>query len=373
MTVSLSLREMDLRTAVPFGISRWTHSTFENYVVTLCAPDDVSGSGEAAPNRRYGESRASGLALLERLAPEIADLEGPAAVEAFCDELAFSAEAAALAGEAAALAGEAAALAGGMAAPTGGVLPWPALRAALSAAAWDLAGKQAGEPVWRMLGLVRPSVRTSYTIAIGARDEMLAQARAAHGFQTLKVKLGFEGDLELARAVARELPGTTFRFDANEGWDRERAARALEELAGLGAELVEQPLPAAAADDQLWLHERSPVPLFADEAVLTLADLETVGELYDGVVVKLGKAGGIAHAFSLVSACRGRGLQVLLGCMVESSLGIAAALQIAGLADHVDLDGALLLAADPYVGIRIRADRLTASDEPGLGVRLREE
>jgi len=359
MTVSLSLREIDLRTAVPFGISRWTHSTFENYIVTLRTPDDVCGSGEAAPNRRYGESRASGLALLERLAPEIADLEGPAAVEAFCDELAFSAEAAALAG--------------GMAAPTGGVLPWPALRAALSAAAWDLAGKQAGEPVWRMLGLVRPSVRTSYTIAIGARDEMLAQARAAHGFQTLKVKLGFEGDLELARAVARELPGTTFRFDANEGWDRERAARALEELAGLGAELVEQPLPAAAADDQLWLHERSPVPLFADEAVLTLADLETVGELYDGVVVKLGKAGGIAHAFSLVSACRGRGLQVLLGCMVESSLGIAAALQIAGLADHVDLDGALLLAADPYVGIRIRADRLTASDEPGLGVRLREE
>ena len=380
MTVSLSLREMDLRTAVPFGISRWTHSTFENYVVTLRTPDDVCGSGEAAPNRRYGESRASGLALLERLAPEIADLEGPAAVEAFCDELAFSAEAAALAGDAAALAGDAAALAGEAAAPageaaapTGGVLPWPALRAALSAAAWDLAGKQAGEPVWRMLGLVRPSVRTSYTIAIGARDEMLAQARAAHGFQTLKVKLGFEGDLELARAVARELPGTTFRFDANEGWDRERAARALEELAGLGAELVEQPLPAAAADDQLWLHERSPVPLFADEAVLTLADLETVGELYDGVVVKLGKAGGIAHAFSLVSACRGRGLQVLLGCMVESSLGIAAALQIAGLADHVDLDGALLLAADPYVGIRIRADRLTASDEPGLGVRLREE
>lgn len=360
MTLGLSAHELDLRTASPFGIARWTHSTFENYVVTLKTPDGLSGSGEAAPNRRYGEARAEGLALLERLAPQIADLEGPAAVEAFGDELAFDAEAAALAG-------------GSTPAAFGaGAPPWPGLRAALSAAAWDLAGKQAGEPVWRMLGLVRPSVRTSFTIAIGAPEEMLAKARAVSAFGTLKVKLGFDGDLDLARALARALPGTTFRYDANEGWDRERAARSLETLGELGAELVEQPLPAAAADDQLWLHERSPVPLFADEAVLTLADLETIGELYDGVVVKLAKAGGIAHGFSLTSACRGRGLQVLLGCMVESSLGIAAALQIAGLVDHVDLDGALLLAEDPFAGIAVDGDRLTASEAPGLGVRRRE-
>lgn len=361
MSLSTSVAPLDLRTAVPFGIARWTQSTFENYVVTLTSPDGVAGSGEAVPNRRYGEARAEGVALLERLAPVMADLEGPAAVESFCDELAFDAEAAALGG------GKAPAAFGA------GAPPWPGLRAALSAAAWDLAGKQAGEPVWRMLGLERPSVVTSYTIAIGAPEEMLAQARAARAFGTLKVKLGFEGDLELAGVLARELPDVTFRFDANEGWDRERAARAVETLAGLGAELVEQPLPAAAADDQLWLHERSPVPLLADEAVMTLADLETIGELYDGVVVKLAKAGGIAHAFSLTSACRGRGLRVLLGCMVESSLGIAAALQIAGLADHVDLDGALLLARDPYVGIDVDGDRLTASDRPGLGVRPAED
>jgi len=361
VTLLLSARTMDLETAVPFGIARWTHSTFENYVVTLTAPDGACGSGEAAPNRRYGEARAEGLALLERLAPGIADLDAPAAVEGFCDELAFDAEAAAFSrGEPPAAFGA-------------GAPPWPGLRAALSAAAWDLAGKQAGEPVWRMLGFQRPSVRTSFTIAIGAPDEMVAQARAAEGFGTLKVKLGFDGDLEVARSLARALPGKTLRFDANEGWDRERAARAVETLAGMGAELVEQPLPAAAADDQLWLRERSPLPLFADEAVLTLADLESIAELYDGVVVKLAKAGGIAHAFALTSACHGRGLQVLLGCMVESSLGIAAALQIAGLADHVDLDGALLLAADPYEGITVDGDQLTASDEPGLGVRPRGE
>ncbi len=340
-----SARELDLRTAAPFGIARWTHSEFANYAVELRAGEHV-GRGEAAPNRRYGESRAEGMAALVALAAEIADLEGPAGVEALCDRLASS---------------------DGAAAPA-----WPALRAGLSAAAWDLAGKQAGEPVWRMLGLERPAVRTSYTIAIGTPDEMLAQARAAAAFGTLKVKLGFDGDLELAQALARALPETTFRYDANEGWGRERAAESLAVLADLGAELVEQPLPATDVDGVAWLSQRTAVPLFADEAVLTIADLEAVAQPYDGVVVKLSKAGGIASAFALISACAERGLLVLLGCMVESSLGIAAGLQLAGLADHVDLDGALLLAGDPFTGLSVEGDLLTASNQPGLGVRSAE-
>jgi L-alanine-DL-glutamate epimerase-like enolase superfamily enzyme len=337
----VSAKKLDLRTATPFGISRWTHSEFADYVVELRAGEHV-GRGEAAPNRRYGESREKGMALLADLAPEIADLEGPAGVEALCDRLAADER---------------------VTAP-----PWPALRAGLSAAAWDLAGKQAGEPVWRLLGLQRPSVRTSYTIAIGAPEEMLAQARAASAFGTLKVKLGFDGDLELAQALARALPQTTFRYDANEGWSRERAAASLAVLAELGAELVEQPLPAADTDGAAWLSERTSVPLFADEAVFTIDELDAVAQIYDGVVVKLAKAGGIASAFALISACAGRGLRVLLGCMVESSLGIAAGLQLAGLADHVDLDGALLLAEDPFTGITVEGDLLTASNEPGLGV-----
>ena len=337
----VATRPLDLRTATPFGISRWSHSEFADLVVEL-SDGDVVGYGEAAPNARYGESRDEDVRIAAELAPEVADLEGPAAVEGLCDRLAVE---------------------------RGGGSALPALRAALSAAAWDLAGKRAGEPVWRMLGLERPSVRTSYTIAIGAPAEMLAQARAAAAFGTLKVKLGFDGDLELARALARELPETTFRYDANEGWDRERAAAALAVLEGLGAELVEQPLPAADLDGQAWLRERTPVPLLADEAVLTLDDLDVVTDLYDGVVVKLSKAGGIAAAFALLSACAGRGLRVLLGCMVESSLGIAAALQLAGMADYVDLDCALLLADDPFTGVTVEGDVLSPSGEPGLGVR----
>jgi len=331
----VSARAFDLHTAAPFGISRWTHSEFARLVVELREGDHV-GFGEAAPNARYGEERERDADLLVDHAPEIADLRGPAGVEAFCETLAAA-----------------------------GV---PALRAGLSAAAWDLAGKQAGEPVWRMLGLARPSVSTSYTIAIGAPDDMLAQARAASAFGTLKVKLGFDGDVELARRLALALPETTFRYDANEGWDRERAASALAVLEDLGAELVEQPLPAADVEGMAWLKERTRIPLLADEAVLTLDDLDAVGDAYDGVVVKLAKAGGIAAAFALVSACAGRGLQVLIGCMVESSLGVAAALQLAGLADYVDLDGALLLAEDPFTGIAVDGDVLTASEAPGLGV-----
>ncbi len=330
----VSTRRLDLRTAAPFGISRWTHSEFARFVVEL-RDGALVGLGEGAPNARYGEERERDMDLLADLAPDIADLEGPAGVEVFCEGLAA------------------------------GV---PALRAGLSAAAWDLAGQQAGEPVWRMLGLARPSVRTSYTIAIGAPEAMLAQARAASAFGTLKVKLGFDGDLDVARRLKLELPDVTFRYDANEGWDRERAAAALAALEDLDAELVEQPLPAADTEGMAWLKERTRIPLLADEAVLTIDDLDAVSDAYDGVVVKLSKAGGIASAFALISACTELGLRVLIGCMVESSLGIAAALQLAGLADYVDLDGALLLAEDPFTGIAVDGDLLTASEAPGLGV-----
>jgi L-alanine-DL-glutamate epimerase-like enolase superfamily enzyme len=325
---------LDLATRTPFGISRWAHSRFENFVVTMTDEDGRAGCGEGAPNARYHEARADDLSALEGLTAALEAVEGPAAVEAFCGA-------------------------------QGG---YPALRAALSAAAWDLAGKQAGEPVWRLLGLERATVRTSLTIPIADPETMLAQARAAAAFGVLKIKLGFEGDIEVATRLAKELPDKRFRYDANEGWDRERAAKALAALAALGAELVEQPLPAADRDGQAWLVERSPVQLFGDEALLDIDHLDEVVDLYDGFVVKLAKAGGIANAVALMVACRERASRVLLGCMIESSLGIAAGLQVASLADYVDLDGIFLVADDPFTGIDLDGDELTASSAPGLGV-----
>ncbi len=335
--ISIALAPLDLATRTPFGISRWAHSEFANFVVTMTDENGVVGYGEGAPNARYHESRADDEAALAELAPTLEAIEGVAAVEAFC------------------------------AAQT----TFPALRSALSAAAWDLAGRQAGEPVWSMLGLERASVRTSLTIPIGDPELMLAQARAAGDIGSLKIKLGFDGDIEVAQRLAKALPDTRFRYDANEGWDRERAARALHALAALNAELVEQPLPAAAVDDQAWLLERSAVQLFGDEALLDIDHLDEVVDLYDGFVVKLAKCGGIANAAALMVACKERACRILLGCMIESSLGIAAALQVASLADYVDLDGPLLVADDPFGGVRIDGDLFTASDRPGLGVAPR--
>lgn len=331
----LRYRLLDLETATPFGLSRWTNTLFRNFYLELVDDAGDVGRGEGAPNRRYGETRRDDAARLKEVGGIVTRLAGPAAVEDFADE-------------------QAAAL--------------PALRAALSAAAWDLAGKQTGQPVWQLLGFERPEAQTSYTVAIDEPEAMIAHAKAAEAFEVLKVKLGFDGDVELARRLAEALPEKRFRYDANEGWDRDRAARALEVLAALGAELVEQPLPADDLDGQEWLRERSPLPLFGDEALLGLEQLDELYELYDGFVVKLDKAGGIASSFGLISAIRGRGLQVLLGCMVSSSLGIAAGLQLAGLADFVDLDGALLLAHDPFTGIEVEGDLLRASEAPGLGI-----
>lgn len=331
---AIGFAPLDLATPAPFGISRWAHSTFADFVVTMTDENGLTGYGEGAPNDRYHESRDDDAAALEELSPVLAAVEGAAAVEAFC-----------------------------VAQPG-----FPALRAALSAAAWDLAGKQAGEPVWRLLGLEQASVRTSLTIPIADPETMLARARAAQGFGILKVKLGFDGDLDVATRLSRELPDKRFRYDANEGWSKEQAAKALEVLGRLGAELVEQPLPAADREGQAWLLDRSPVQLFGDEALLDLEHLDEVVDLYDGFVVKLAKAGGIAAAAALMTACKERAVRVLLGCMVESSLGIAAGLHVAGLADYVDLDGFLLIAADPFSGIATDGDLLMAPDAPGLGV-----
>jgi L-Ala-D/L-Glu epimerase len=333
---TIGFAPLDLATKAPFGISRWSHSEFADFVVTMTDGAGLTGFGEGAPNARYDETRDGDAAALEALAGALEAVEGVAAVEAFC------------------------------AAQHG----FPALRAALSAAAWDLAGKQAGEPVWALLGLDQPTVRTSLTIPIGDPKTMLAQAHAAAGFRILKVKLGFDGDLDLAKRLAHELPDRRFRYDANEGWDRERAARSLEVLSGLNAEFVEQPLPAADLEGQAWLLDRSPVQLFGDEALLDLEHLDDVVELYDGFVVKLAKAGGIAAAAALMTACRERASRVLLGCMIESSLGIAAGLHLASLADYVDLDGFLLLSDDPFTGLPRTGDTLTAPDLPGLGVAL---
>jgi L-alanine-DL-glutamate epimerase-like enolase superfamily enzyme len=162
------------------------------------------------------------------------------------------------------------------------------------------------------------------------------------------------------------------RVDANTAWLTEQAAALVPELARLGVELVEQPFPARHLAELRWLRERSSLPILADESVVDEADLAMLDGVVDGIVVKLAKCGGVGPALRLMHRARSQGLKVMLGCMVETSLGVAAAAAIASEADWLDLDGCLLLADDPFEGLELDAScRWRLTRQPGLGIRRR--
>jgi L-alanine-DL-glutamate epimerase-like enolase superfamily enzyme len=191
--------------------------------------------------------------------------------------------------------------------------------------------------------------------------------REAGDYEVLKVKLGSDDDREMLTAV-RDTTDRPLRVDANEGWTIAGALERLEWLARLGVEFVEQPLPADRLEQTRALRRRSPLPFFADESVHTAADVPRLVGAFDGINVKLMKCGGLGEALRLIAVARAHGLRVMLGCMIETSLGVTAAAQLAPLADAADLDGNLLIANDPFEGVKVARGRLVLPDAPGLGV-----
>jgi L-alanine-DL-glutamate epimerase-like enolase superfamily enzyme len=332
-------RTATLRLAEPFTISRETSTDADVVWVELRA-GDVTGYGEAAPIERYGESTESASAFLDEVAENVAETDpDPFELERIGRVLS-SRE-------------------GEMAA-----------KAAVDAALHDLCGKMTGLPVWRLLGLDRAGPPTSWTIWLGDPDDMARRAeRADARFRRLKLKLGGRDglDVERVRAVrsATERPLTV---DVNEFWEPDEAIENISALAGLGVEYVEQPLPAGHPRGPR-LKERSALAIFVDEDCHTLADVRECAGRAHGINIKLAKSGGIREAVKMAAAARALGLGVMLGCMLESGLGIAAGAQIASLCDYVDLDGNLLLADDPWPGVELRDGVQLPSEEPGLGVR----
>ena len=209
---------------------------------------------------------------------------------------------------------------------------------------------------------------TSFSIGIDDLDTIRAKVLAAGDYAVLKIKLGTDRD-EAIMAAVREVTDQPLRVDANEGWkDPETALRHIVRLAGQGVELIEQPLPAGRLEEVAWLRERSPLPLFADEDVMDSADIAQLAGSYHGINIKLMKAGGPREAWRMIQRAREHGLKIMLGCMIESSCGISAAAHLSGAVDFVDLDGHLLLATDPFRGLRLEAGRVRTSEAPGLGV-----
>jgi L-Ala-D/L-Glu epimerase / N-acetyl-D-glutamate racemase len=332
--VDVSARIATLELAETFVISRSARDS-EDVVVVELRHSGVSGFGEAQPLDHYGESVESAQRYFEEHAELLG--EDPFALEEVMQRLPPREFAA---------------------------------RAALDAALHDLQGKLLGQPVWRLLGLRRSGPPTSWTVWLGDPDDMARRAeKALDRFRRLKLKLGGGDGLDVervhaVRGVAGERP---LQVDVNEGWSLEEALDSLPELAELGVEYCEQPLPAGDRGGP-ELKERAPLPIYVDEDCHTLSDVAACAERAHGINVKLAKSGGIREAVRMVHAARALGLGCMLGCMVESGLGISAGAQVASLFDHVDLDGNLLLAHDPWPGVPFVDGVQLPPEEPGLGV-----
>jgi L-alanine-DL-glutamate epimerase-like enolase superfamily enzyme len=336
--VEIEARIVRLQLAETFVIAREA-TDYADVVHVSLTHEGVTGHGEAAPIERYGESAASALQFVEEHGDVLGD--DPFALEEIGNRLT-------------AIPGEKAA------------------KAAVDAALHDLQGKLLSEPAFRLLGLPRSGPPTSWTIWLGDPDDMARRAeKAARRFRRLKLKLGGGDGLDVARVRAvRAVTDLPLMVDVNEWWTLEEALDALPQLAELGVEYCEQPLRAGDEGGRT-LRERSPVPIYVDEDCHTLADVAPCAEIAHGVNIKLAKSGGIREGIRIAHAARALGLGVMLGCMLESGLGIAAGCCVAPLCDYVDLDGNLLLREDPWPGVSFVDGIQLPALEPGLGVSPR--
>jgi L-Ala-D/L-Glu epimerase / N-acetyl-D-glutamate racemase len=239
---------------------------------------------------------------------------------------------------------------------------------ALDGALHDWLGRRVGQPLRHLLGTDKLTPPTSYTIGIDTVEGTADRARRATGFEVLKVKVGGPGDLERLRAVRAE-SDARIRIDGNEGWDLDTARALMPALLELGIEFVEQPFPAGDLEAFYGYRGLSPrLPVLIDEGCKDLASVANIAAYADGIVIKLAKCGGIREALRMIHAARALQLRVMLGCMIESELGIAQAAQLGSLVDYIDLDGHLLISSKPFSGLGLQDGRLVLSDGPGLGV-----
>jgi L-alanine-DL-glutamate epimerase-like enolase superfamily enzyme len=340
--VRLSSTILELYPAHAFNIAREASHARRDVWVRLRLADGREGWGEAAATPYYGETAESVMAVLPRLGEALGEAAGG-------DPLALERADAAV--EAAAPGNHAA-------------------KAALSAAMHDLAGKAAGLPVWKMWGLDPAAApRSSFTIGIDRPEVMRERILEAASYPILKIKIGTPDDKRILRTVREAAPDRVIRVDANTGWTLDQAIAALPMLTDFGIELIEQPLPPDDLDGLRALRQKSSIPIIADESCRTLSDVPRLVGVVDGINIKMAKCGSLREAIRMIHCARAHEMSVMIGCMLESTLGVAAAVQLAPLADYVDLDGAALLANDPFNGPGLGPDgSLRFNDEPGLGV-----
>jgi len=327
-----------------FRISRSADDSRESVLVSITDGEHF-GFGEAAPMARYDQTASAAkraLLAIEDLLPDRSTVLTPGSIG---DIIAPVRER---------LGGQKAAL------------------AAVDIALYDMVGRESGRPLFEMLGLDPESTPvTSYTIGIDSPEVIDRKVEEAASFPVLKVKMGLDNDYEIMERI-RSLTDKPVRIDANEGWTKEEALEKIRWLESRNVEFIEQPLPASKLEDTRWLAERISIPLWADEGRLEIRDIARRGGAFGGINIKLMKCGGITEALRLIRAARERGLEIMLGCTIESSIGITAAAQISPLVDYADLDGNILIGNDPADGVGTVEGKLLLPTGPGIGVTLRD-
>ncbi|HEV2670290.1 MAG TPA: dipeptide epimerase [Gemmatimonadales bacterium] len=342
MALTLHVEQASITTRHPFAIARGSTNGYTRAWVRIVDGDGQEGWGEADPSSFYGESLDTVLATFAKLAGHLPrdpfDLE---AAEARWEHVV----------------------------PRNG-----AARAALSAALHDLVGKRLGQPVWRLWGLdPKKAPLSSFTIGLDTNEKIKTKVHEAKAYPILKIKLGTDRDEAILKTI-RAATDKPIRVDANAGWDVARAKQMIPVLKEYGVEFLEQPLVPEDLDGLAEVHRVAAahqVPVVVDESCIVAADIPRLAGRVDGINIKLAKCGSLREALRMIATARAHGMLVMVGCMIETSLGITAAAHFTPLVDAADLDGAALTVDDPFRGATIDDGQIRLPTEPGLGVRRR--
>jgi len=333
----IEVKTKRLELAHTWTISR-NSSDFKDNVFVKLQMDGIEGYGEAAPNVRFGESSELTIRRINEAKTifENNSLFHYMSIKNGLDQK---------------------------------IIDQSCAKAALDIALMDWIGKSFGIPLYKLWGLDPSDAPvTSFSIGIDTTEVIKQKVREAKPYPILKIKVGTDRDKEIITAV-RSVTDKPIRVDVNEGWkSKDMALKNIEWLISQGVEFIEQPMPATMLEETAWLRERVAIPIIADEAVKSSADIPILAGAYDGINIKLMKAGGLLESFRMIQMAKALNLKIMLGCMIESSVAVTAAAHLAPFADWADLDGNLLIKNDPFTGVKVKEGELVFNDESGLGV-----
>lgn len=335
--VMIEVKKRQLKLAHTWTISR-NSSEYKDNVFVKIEKDGITGYGEAAPNVRYGEDWEKTTDRINRAKPifENSDLWHFVDIKNELDST---------------------------------ITDQSCAKCALDIAMMDWIGKKLNTPLYKLWGLDKSKTPlTTFSIGIDTPKVIKQKVKEAEIYPRLKIKVGKENDEEVINAV-RSVTDKPLVVDANEGWkSKEVALEKIKWLISEGVEFIEQPLPSTMIKETRWLRDRIDIPIIADEAVKNAKDIPLLSTAYDGINIKLMKSGGLQEALRMIQMAKALNMKIMLGCMIESSIAITAAAHLSPFADYADLDGNLLLAEDPFEGVKVEKGKLILNDKPGLGI-----